>query len=216
MPVGMIGAVRLRSRSCDRWRPSDAGLELARLCLAAACLGAFAPGATARARQLFFQTRGGAVECELDDGGAAGIGVDAYCQTVQPQRSVTLSAAGVTLVCDGQTCIGNAPTQRPDGQTWAHRGSRAVRVHGRICIHHLQDRDRCRLLDIPRRREGIGARAGRRRASAAQSRPGLTQTARPATRRRLKRRLARVDKCVDDHPAMAPHGSLQIGRQFAG
>lgn len=105
----MIGAVRLRSRSCDRWRPSDAGLELARLCLAAACLGAFAPGATARARQLFFQTRGGAVECELDDGGAAGIGVDAYCQTVQPQRSVTLSAAGVTLVCDGQTCIGNAP-----------------------------------------------------------------------------------------------------------
>jgi hypothetical protein len=49
------------------------------------------------------------VECELDDGGAPGIGVDAYCQTVQPQRSVTLSAAGKTLICDGQTCIGNAP-----------------------------------------------------------------------------------------------------------
>jgi len=77
--------------------------------LAVAGLGAFAPGATARPRQLFFQTRGGAVECELDDGGAPGIGVDAYCQTVQPQRSVTLSAAGKTLICDGQTCIGNAP-----------------------------------------------------------------------------------------------------------
>jgi len=56
-----------------------------------------------------FQTSGGTVECELDDGGAPGIGTDAYCQTVQPQRSVTLSAAGKTLICDGQTCIGNAP-----------------------------------------------------------------------------------------------------------
>ena len=73
------------------------------------CMLVAAASATAKPRQRFFQTAGGVVDCELDDGGSAGLGIDAYCQTVQPARSVTLSAAGKVLTCTGQSCIGNAP-----------------------------------------------------------------------------------------------------------
>jgi hypothetical protein len=57
--------------------------------------------------QRFFHTKGGAIECELDNGG--GLGVNAYCQTQAPPRSVTLSNKGRVHVCAGDTCIGNGP-----------------------------------------------------------------------------------------------------------
>ena len=73
------------------------------------CVPAASAHTSTKPRQRFFQTSTGAVECELDDGGAAGIGVDAYCQTALPPRSVTLTAKGHARSCSGQTCIGNAP-----------------------------------------------------------------------------------------------------------
>ena len=68
-------------------------------------IAATAGAAAAPAR--FFQTHGGAVECQLSDGG--GLGVSAYCQTAEPPRSVTMSAAGKLKRCAGAGCIGNPP-----------------------------------------------------------------------------------------------------------
>ena len=80
----------------------------------AASLGVLGPlpgsaVASSKPRQRFFETVGGAVECELDDGGAAGIGVDAYCETLKPPRSATLSASGKLARCYGPTCVSNPP-----------------------------------------------------------------------------------------------------------
>jgi hypothetical protein len=55
----------------------------------------------------FFAALGGAITCQLNDGG--GLGVEAYCQTVSPPRSVTLSAKGRVKTCSGRNCIGNPP-----------------------------------------------------------------------------------------------------------
>jgi hypothetical protein len=77
--------------------------------VAAICLTGGVAQATEKPRQRFFETTSGAVECELDDGGAPGIGVDAYCQTAKPPRSVRLAANGTQLSCAGPTCIGNPP-----------------------------------------------------------------------------------------------------------
>jgi hypothetical protein len=55
----------------------------------------------------FFHTPNGNIECELDDGGGAG--VQAYCQSTQPPRSVTLGADGKLKRCTGVGCIGNGP-----------------------------------------------------------------------------------------------------------
>jgi hypothetical protein len=55
----------------------------------------------------FFHTPNGNIECELDNGGGAD--VQAYCQTTQPPRSVTLGAHGKLKRCTGVGCIGNGP-----------------------------------------------------------------------------------------------------------
>jgi hypothetical protein len=60
--------------------------------------------ATLRSR--FFHTPNGNIECELDDGAGA---VQAYCQTITPPRSVTLSAHGKLRRCTGVGCLGNGP-----------------------------------------------------------------------------------------------------------
>jgi hypothetical protein len=71
------------------------------LALGAADAGASAP------KQRFFHSVGGSISCELDDGG--GLGVQAYCQTVSPPRSVTMGASGKLKRCTGMGCIGNGP-----------------------------------------------------------------------------------------------------------
>lgn len=80
-----------------------AGALLASLALA---LGAADAGASAP-KQRFFHSVGGAISCELDDGG--GLGIDAYCQTVSPPRSVKMGATGAIKRCTGMGCIGNGP-----------------------------------------------------------------------------------------------------------
>jgi hypothetical protein len=75
--------------------------------LAAALALAATPAAAAAPASRFFQTHGGAIECQLNDGG--GLGVEAYCQTGSPPRSVTMNAAGKLDRCSGPDCIGNPP-----------------------------------------------------------------------------------------------------------
>jgi hypothetical protein len=58
-------------------------------------------------KERFFNSDGGAISCELNDGG--GLGVEAYCQTAAPPRSVTMSAKGKLKRCNGRGCIGNGP-----------------------------------------------------------------------------------------------------------
>ena len=55
--------------------------------------------------QKFFHTPGFGIECELR-GGPSG---SAYCQTIKPERSVTLNRAGKATICNGSRCVGNGP-----------------------------------------------------------------------------------------------------------
>lgn len=65
----------------------------------------------------FFVGRGNAgLNCELDD---AAYNLDsnyktmAYCQSVTPARSVSMSGLGTAKACEGETCIGNPGTGTP-------------------------------------------------------------------------------------------------------
>jgi hypothetical protein len=69
-------------------------------------------------KERFFDSDGGAISCQLNDGG--GLGVEAYCQTASPPRSVTMGANGTLKRCGGQGCIGNGPlnaTTLPPGHS---------------------------------------------------------------------------------------------------
>ena len=57
----------------------------------------------------FFHSPSGNIQCELDWQRGSGIADAAYCQTFQPQRSVTLSASGALRLCTGTRCLGNGP-----------------------------------------------------------------------------------------------------------
>jgi hypothetical protein len=100
---------------------SLASIRNALLVPAGVVVALYAPSALAHGQskphERSFQTTGGAVECQIEDGGTD---VDAYCQTTQPPRSVTLSASGKTLTCSGATCIGAA---RLDAQAIVAGGS---------------------------------------------------------------------------------------------
>jgi hypothetical protein len=53
----------------------------------------------------------GNISCEVDYH-RAGL-TQAYCQTVTPARSVTMSAAGKYTTCSGEQCLGNPGTGTP-------------------------------------------------------------------------------------------------------
>jgi hypothetical protein len=53
----------------------------------------------------------GNISCEVDDN-QAGL-TQAYCQTVTPARSVTMSATGSYTTCTGQQCLGNPGAGTP-------------------------------------------------------------------------------------------------------
>jgi hypothetical protein len=89
----------MRARACT--------IGAATTALVAAAVLAGAAGASAP-KQRFFETSGGAVSCELDNDPST-LGVQAFCQTVTPPRSVTLKASGKVKVCSGASCIGNPP-----------------------------------------------------------------------------------------------------------
>lgn len=69
---------------------------------------ASAAGPSPVARQVFFHSPTGNIQCELDrraDGSTT-----AYCQTFRTPKSVALSASGRVLhVCQGVACLGNGP-----------------------------------------------------------------------------------------------------------
>ena len=104
---GRVEALSIGAAEATRLRSGMRRLGHSTLVVAAALALIAVPALAKAPPQRFFQTKGGGVDCELDDGG--GLGVNAYCQTVSPQRSVTLNAAGKVKVCTGNTCIGNAP-----------------------------------------------------------------------------------------------------------
>lgn len=52
-----------------------------------------------------FLSPSGNISCEIDSGGGASTA--AYCQTMSPAQSVTLSSSGSVKVCVGDSCVGN-------------------------------------------------------------------------------------------------------------
>jgi hypothetical protein len=56
---------------------------------------------------MWFSSPSGNIQCEVSSGKP--LGVYAYCQTFQPERSVTMHADGRSSVCSGG-CAGNGPT----------------------------------------------------------------------------------------------------------
>jgi hypothetical protein len=73
--------------------------------LALACA---APLAQAGPRQRFFLSPSHNISCEIDVG-QVGVADEAYCQTMQPLASATLTANGKVRACHGTRCIGNPP-----------------------------------------------------------------------------------------------------------
>lgn len=57
-----------------------------------------------------FRSPSANIECELDGPGFAN-GPQAFCQTVTPSQSVTMSPNGTYRTCTGVSCLGNAGTQ---------------------------------------------------------------------------------------------------------
>jgi hypothetical protein len=78
------------------------------LLLALVALACTASLAQAAGHARFFLSPSGNISCELDVG-RAGIADVAYCQSVTPARSATLSRSGHLKTCSGQGCLGNPP-----------------------------------------------------------------------------------------------------------
>jgi hypothetical protein len=69
--------------------------------------GAASASASASASgQRFFLSPTRNISCELDVHSG---GTHAFCETLQPGRSVTMAADGSLKVCDGTGCLGNPP-----------------------------------------------------------------------------------------------------------
>jgi hypothetical protein len=75
---------------------------LALLLLLVAAPAAFAGGGR------WFHSPSRNIQCELDWQRGA-IADQAYCQTSEPRRSVTMNRTGALRVCSGQRCIGDGP-----------------------------------------------------------------------------------------------------------
>ncbi len=88
--------------------PSTTRVLLAAL-VALACAS---PLAQAAPRQRFFLSPSHNISCEIDVG-QVGIPEQAYCQTMQPLASATLTATGKVRACHGTRCIGNPPERDP-------------------------------------------------------------------------------------------------------
>src|SRR4051812_19223491 len=71
-----------------------------------AVVGALA--APAMARQSFFHSPSGNIQCELDVD-EQGTPTRAYCQTAKPARAATLDRRGRVRSCRGISCLGNGP-----------------------------------------------------------------------------------------------------------
>jgi hypothetical protein len=82
------------------------------LLAALVALACAAPLAQAAPHQRFFLSPTHNISCEIDVG-QVGIPDRAYCQTMQPPASATLSAKGKPRLCHGTGCIGNPPEQDP-------------------------------------------------------------------------------------------------------
>ncbi|OBA58369.1 hypothetical protein A5647_21075 [Mycobacterium sp. 1100029.7] len=52
------------------------------------------------------------ISCEVNYQ-RSGLTDDAYCQTMEPPQSATLSAGGVVTACNGTSCLGNAAENTP-------------------------------------------------------------------------------------------------------
>ena len=78
------------------------------LLLALVALACTASLAQAAGHARFFLSPSGNISCELDVG-RAGIPDAAYCQSVTPALSATLTATGHVRTCSGQGCLGNPP-----------------------------------------------------------------------------------------------------------
>lgn len=74
--------------------------------LSSLLLSATATG-TAMAAQSFFLSPSHNISCEIDSGSA--VGTQAFCETFQPARSVTMSRSGTLKTCSGQNCLGDPP-----------------------------------------------------------------------------------------------------------
>ncbi|CQD03047.1 hypothetical protein BN1232_00320 [Mycobacterium lentiflavum] len=53
------------------------------------------------------------ISCEVNYKRDPGIPDESYCQTNEPQQSVTLSTGGVVTTCKGVSCLGNAGEGTP-------------------------------------------------------------------------------------------------------
>jgi hypothetical protein len=99
-----------RQRAATRFVLRRATLA-ATLGAVAALVGGGAGAFAAAPHERFFEAAHGAISCELNNGG--GLGVEAYCQTTAPPRSLTLHADGKLSRCNGEDCIGNPPLNDP-------------------------------------------------------------------------------------------------------
>src|SRR5262245_61716466 len=62
----------------------------------------------ALAKVKWFHSPSGNISCEVSSGGG-GYGANAFCQSIQKPRSVTLSKQGTLEVCHGTKCLGDGP-----------------------------------------------------------------------------------------------------------
>jgi hypothetical protein len=82
------------------------------LALAALALALTTPLAQASPHSRFFLSPSHNISCEVDVG-VAGIPEQAYCQSMSPPASATLTARGKLKTCRGANCIGNPPEHDP-------------------------------------------------------------------------------------------------------
>lgn len=78
-----------------------------RVCFVAIVMAALA--APAQADQTWFHSPSGNIQCELDFDVGPGLPNQAYCQTFEPARSVSLRPNGKLKHCKGGRCLGNGP-----------------------------------------------------------------------------------------------------------
>ncbi len=94
-------------------RPDADGARMPRiLLLALVALACTASLAQAAGHARFFLSPSHNISCEIDVG-QVGIPDQAYCQTMQPPASATLSVSGKARRCHGTGCIGNPPEHDP-------------------------------------------------------------------------------------------------------
>jgi hypothetical protein len=105
--------------------------------LAVLALAITAPIAQASPHSRFFLSPSHNISCEVDVG-VAGIPEQAYCQTMSPRASATLTASGKLKTCHGTRCIGNPPEHDPTlayGRSFVSGPFRCVsRASGVTCL----------------------------------------------------------------------------------